>query len=77
MRTAATPWIRVLPLEDYLVWMRSKSYVGAIEPWALEEFMAAERESLLAAFPDGQIVEPFVTELYVVGPPTPPEVGRD
>ena len=63
-----------LPLEDYLVWMRSKSYVGAIaEPMAtaLEQFMADERASLLEAFPDGQIVEPFVTELYVVRPPAP------
>jgi SAM-dependent methyltransferase len=77
VQTAATPWVRELPLEEYLVWMRSKSYVGGIEPGPLEEFMAAERASLLEAFPDGQIVEPFVTELYVVRPPTPREVGRD
>ena len=78
---AITSWTRVLPLEDYLVWMRSKSYVAAIGQAdgeaALEEFMAAERASLLEAFPDGRIVEPFVTELYVVGPPAPAKVGRD
>jgi SAM-dependent methyltransferase len=77
VQTAATPWVRALPLEDYLVWMRSKSYVGAIEPAPLAEFMAEERASLLEAFPDGQIVEPFVTELYVVRPPKPGRVGRD
>lgn len=63
------------------MWMRSKSYVAAIGQAdgeaALEEFMAAERASLLEAFPDGRIVEPFVTELYVVGPPAPAKVGRD
>ncbi|HEX4429620.1 MAG TPA: class I SAM-dependent methyltransferase [Frankiaceae bacterium] len=77
VQTAATPWVRTLPLQDYLVWMRSKSYVAAIEPVALEEFMAEERASLLEAFPDGAIVEPFVTELYVVRPPTSGKVGRD
>ena len=39
--------------------------------------MADERASLLAAFPDGQIVEPFVTELYVVRPPAARSIGRD
>lgn len=77
VHTAVTPWVRTLPVDDYLVWMRSKSYVGAIEPKALEEFIAAERASLLEAFPDGEIVEPFVTELYVARPPAPPRVGRD
>jgi SAM-dependent methyltransferase len=77
VQTAATPWVRVLPLEDYLVWMRSKSYVGAIQAEPLEVFMAAERASLLEAFPDGRIVEPFVTELYVVRPPAAGKVGRD
>ena len=77
VQTAATPWVRVLALEDYLLWMRSKSYVAAIEPAPLEEFMAAERAFLLQAFPDGQIIEPFVTELYVVRPLAPGKVGRD
>lgn len=73
VQTAVTSWVRTLPLEEYLVWMHSKSYVAAIGnragAAALDEFMAAERESLLEAFPDGQIVEPFVTELYVARPP--------
>jgi SAM-dependent methyltransferase len=81
VETAVSPWIRVLPLEEYLVWMHSKSYVAAIGDRlgdaALEEFMSAERVSLLQAFPDGQIVEPFVTELYVVRPQTAAQVGRD
>ncbi len=79
--TAETPWVRTLPLEDYLVWMHSKSYVAAIAALhgsaALDDFMAAERASLLEAFPDGRIVEPFVTELYVVRPPASADGGRD
>src|SRR5437763_1487443 len=68
VETAETPWTRTLPLEEYMIWMHSKSYVAAIAELhanaALEQFMADERASLLSAFPDGQIVEPFVTELY-------------
>ncbi len=79
VEAAVTPWVRTLPLEDYLVWMHSKSYVAAIAKLhggaALDEFLAAERASLLDAFPDGQIVEPFVTELYVVRPPAAGAAG--
>jgi SAM-dependent methyltransferase len=81
VETAVTSWVRTLALEDYMVWMHSKSYVAAIAQLhgaaALEEFMAAERASLVSAFPDGQIVEPFVTELYVVRPPAGRADGRD
>jgi hypothetical protein len=70
-----------LPIDEYIVWMHSKSYVAAIAEHhgdaALEDFMAAERASLLVAFPDGRIVEPFVTELYVVRPPATIADGRD
>jgi SAM-dependent methyltransferase len=81
VQTAITPWVRTLPLEDYMVWMNSKSYVAVIGQQqgeaALEQFMSAERASLLEAFPDGQIVEPFVTELYVLRASTASAVGRD
>lgn len=81
VQTTETHWVRTLALEDYMVWMHSKSYVAAIGERrgaaALEDFMTAERASLLEAFPDGQIVEPFVTELYVVRPSTASAVGRD
>ncbi len=37
--------------------LRSKSYVAALpDP---EAFLAAERASMGAAFPDGRVVEPF------------------
>ncbi len=81
VHTAVTSWVRTLPIEDYMVWMHSKSYVAAIAELsgsaALEEVLAEERASLLEAFPDGRIVEPFVTELYVVRPPGATARGRD
>ena len=36
----------------------------------LPAFLAAERASLAAAFPDGTVVEPFETSLFVMTPPT-------
>jgi SAM-dependent methyltransferase len=57
-------WSRALPIETYLTWLRSKSYVAAMGP-RVEEFIEAERASLLAAFPDGTIVEPFAVRLTV------------
>jgi hypothetical protein len=47
----------------YEQWLRSKSYVQAMND--LEGFVAAERDSLAEAFPDGRIVEPFRTSLWV------------
>lgn len=57
-------WERIMPLDGYLTWLRSKSYVAAIGE-RLGEFLAAERDSLLRAFPDGMVVEPFRTVLVV------------
>jgi SAM-dependent methyltransferase len=65
---ATCRWIRSLPVDEYLTWMRSKSYVAAIRGDGLERFLAAERDSLLKAFPDGVVVEPFATDLYVARP---------
>jgi hypothetical protein len=57
-------WQRAMPLDDYETWLRSKSYVAAIGE-GLGDFLAAERASLLRAFPDGVVVEPFRTVLVV------------
>jgi ubiquinone/menaquinone biosynthesis C-methylase UbiE len=56
-------WERELDWPTYEQWLRSKSYVQAIAD--IDRFVAAERESLAAAFPDGRIVEPFETTLWV------------
>ncbi len=68
--TAASSWTRSLPLDEYLAWLQSKSYVGAIPDSRRAAFLDSERASLLGTFPDATVVEPFVTELYVARPPT-------
>jgi SAM-dependent methyltransferase len=62
--TWETRWERELDWPLYARWLRSKSYVAALPD--LEGFLAAERASLAAAFPDGRIVEPFTTRLWVL-----------
>jgi SAM-dependent methyltransferase len=59
-----TRWERTLPIDDYIVSLSSRSYVAAIGE-RLGEFLDAERASLAEAFPDGVVVEPFETRLYV------------
>jgi SAM-dependent methyltransferase len=59
-----TSWRRELEWPLYERWLRSKSYVQAVAD--LDGFLAAERASLARAFPDGRIVEPFTTRLWVL-----------
>ena len=56
-------WQRVVDLDTYERWLRSKSYVQAVPD--LDAFLAAERASLAEAFPDGRVVEPFTVRLVV------------
>lgn len=63
VRTWTGTWSRTLDLDTYERWLRSKSYVQSVPD--LEGFLAAERASLTAAFPDGQVVEPFEVRLVV------------
>ena len=58
------PWERTLDVETYLVFLRSKSYVAALGD-LLADFLDAQRTVLAGAFPDGVVVEPFVTRLWV------------
>lgn len=64
-------WQRRIALEDYLTWQRSKSYVAAIGA-DLGEYLEAERDSVLRAFPDGIVVEPFRTLLVIARVPAQP-----
>lgn len=59
-----TSWERELDWPLYERWLRSKSYVQALPD--VEAFVAEERSSLLSAFPDGRIAEPFTTSLWVL-----------
>ena len=66
--TAAEPleiaWERRLSVELYERWLRSKSYVQELPD--VDGFVAACRADLLQAFPDGTVVEPFVTRLWLL-----------
>jgi SAM-dependent methyltransferase len=64
VEVVTTRWSRTLPVADYLVWLRSKSYVAAIGE-RLQEFLDDEEASLRSAFPDGVVVEPFEARLIV------------
>ena len=55
-------WTRTISLDLYERWLRSKSYVQELAD--VDGFVAACRADLLDAFPDGQVVEPFVTRLF-------------
>ena len=55
-------WSRTISLELYARWLRSKSYVQKLED--VEGFVAASLADLREVFPDGQVVEPFVTRLW-------------
>ena len=59
-----TSWSRRLDWQLYERWLRSKSYVQEIAD--VESFLAQERASLSRAFPDGEIVEPFTTTLWLL-----------
>ncbi|MCK9899503.1 ubiquinone biosynthesis protein UbiE [Parafrankia colletiae] len=62
--TVTCRWHREIDLDRYETWLRSKSFVAAIGD-RVEDFLAAERRSLLRSFPDGLIIEPFRTVLVV------------
>lgn len=55
-------WSRTLSPELYARWLRSKSYVQELPD--VDGFVATCLAALAEAFPDGHIVEPFVTRLW-------------
>jgi len=57
-------WERRLPVDLYERWLRSKSYVQELPD--VDGFVAECRADLLQAFPDGTVVEPFVTRLWLL-----------
>lgn len=62
--TVTCRWHRTIDIDRYVTWLRSKSYVAAIGD-RMDEFLDAERRSLLRVFPDGNVIEPFRTVLVV------------
>jgi SAM-dependent methyltransferase len=62
--TVTSRWHRMIDIDLYMTWLQSKSYVAAIGE-RLDEFLDAERASMLRVFSDGVVVEPFRTVLVV------------
>ena len=58
------PWERRLDVATYLTYLSSKSYVAALGDM-LPDFLDAQRDLLAGTFPDGVVVEPFVTRLWL------------
>jgi SAM-dependent methyltransferase len=55
-------WSRTLSPELYARWLRSKSYVQKLDD--VDGFVDACLADLREVFPDGRVVEPFVTRLW-------------
>lgn len=65
LTTRQVPWARRIPLDDHLANQASHSAFLLLGEPGTREFMAAERERLLALFPDGTVEEPYVVTLRV------------
>ncbi|MGW6916726.1 class I SAM-dependent methyltransferase [Kitasatospora sp. NPDC054939] len=63
--TAVLRWERRIPVDHVITDLTSRSYVAAVDPVRRGELLAVEREALLAEFPDGTVVEPYVLDLTV------------
>ncbi|KDN84936.1 class I SAM-dependent methyltransferase [Kitasatospora cheerisanensis] len=69
VREAALRWERRLTVDQLLTDLTSRSYMAVLEPERRAPILAAEREALLAEFPDGQVIEPYRLELFVAPRP--------
>jgi SAM-dependent methyltransferase len=60
-------WSREISLVDYERLMRSKSYVQELGP-RLESFLAADRDRIERAFPEGMVRQRYRTRLWLARP---------
>jgi hypothetical protein len=58
-----------VPLDVHLAHLGSRSYFNVLGPERARPVLDAEREALLAHFPDGEVPETYVVDLYVVTRP--------
>ncbi|MFB6888699.1 class I SAM-dependent methyltransferase [Kitasatospora sp. NPDC056327] len=63
-------WERRVGVEHVITDLVSRSYLAALTPEKREPLLAVEREALLAEFPDGWVVEPYVLDLTVAITPS-------
>ncbi|MFJ1793738.1 class I SAM-dependent methyltransferase [Kitasatospora griseola] len=69
VRAASLRWERRVTVDQVITDLTSRSYVAVLDPERRAPILAAEREALLAEFPDGQLVEPYRLDLYVAPKP--------
>ncbi|MGW4804603.1 class I SAM-dependent methyltransferase [Kitasatospora sp. NPDC004272] len=69
VRTARLRWERRIPVDRVIDDLTSRSYFAVLEPEQRAPVLAAERAALLAEFPDGQVVEPYLLDLFVAPKP--------
>ncbi|MFD8701633.1 class I SAM-dependent methyltransferase [Kitasatospora sp. NPDC059648] len=62
---AVLRWERRLTVDHVLTDLTSRSYLASLGPEGRAPVLAAEREAMLAEFPDGVVVEPFVLDVTV------------
>ncbi|MFE6051181.1 class I SAM-dependent methyltransferase [Kitasatospora sp. NPDC056446] len=62
-------WQREIPVEQAVDNLTSRSFFAALAPERREPLIAVERAALLAEFPDGRVVEPYVVDLTVATTP--------
>ncbi|MEU6488048.1 class I SAM-dependent methyltransferase [Streptomyces sp. NPDC046887] len=63
-------WSRRVPLDTHLAHLGSHSLLLTAEPGATRAFLERERAELLAAFPDGTVIEPYTVHLTTTRRPT-------
>ncbi|MEW1907029.1 methyltransferase domain-containing protein [Kitasatospora sp. NPDC085895] len=65
VETARLHWARRVTVESHLADLESRSYVAVLPPEQRAPVLAAERDALLAAHPDGVLDEPYLLDLFV------------
>lgn len=63
-------WERRVSVDHVITDLTSRSYLAALTPEQRAPLLAVEREALLAEFPDGTVVEPYVLDLTVAVTPS-------
>ncbi|TYB59239.1 class I SAM-dependent methyltransferase [Nonomuraea sp. PA05] len=59
------PWTRLIGIEDFLLDLRSHSYMAALSPERADEVVERQREALREAFPEGVLSVPMRVYLAV------------
>jgi SAM-dependent methyltransferase len=59
------PWTRLVGIEDFLLDLRSHSYMAALDPEAADELVERQRVELRAEFPEGVLSVPMRVYLAV------------